>query len=522
MNYAKHISAKNTPQSQPLFGKKQVKNNAGGYVYSIDNFSQLRRFLILGNQGGSYYCSEQKMTLENAKCIQDCAANNLQKTLDIIVSIAMGNIAPKKDPSIFALAVLMIDHANEARKHVNTICKTATDLFHFVDYCNQLRGWGKGLRNAVANWYTSKTPSTLAYQVTKYQQRDGWSHRDVLRLCHAKPNSPEINEIFRYVCQREQWAKEHSNEYLQAVELMKSADSKMASQLIAEHNLVREHVPTHLLNDETVWNALLPKMPATALLRNLGKLSTMSILKPLSRQSIDICNKLTDINYMRGIHPYAVLLAIKNYSAGGGWRSSSSWSVNNQVVDALNKAYNNAFSQVPATNKRFYIGIDVSGSMSSPILNSNISCREAAAALAQSIVYVEPYTYTAGFCSHMVNLNIGKTDSLQSILSKTAALPFGNTDCAQPMLDALNKKIEVECFIILTDNETWCGRVHPSEALKQYRQKMGIDAKLIVVGMTATNFSIADPKDAGMLDVVGFDSTIPSLITEFVGGNILR
>jgi len=48
----------------------------------------------------------------------------------------------------------------------------------------------------------------------------------------------------------------------------------------------------------------------------------------------------------------------------------------------------------------------------------------------------------------------------------------------------------------------------------------GIDAKLVVVGMVANEFSIADPNDAGMMDVVGFDTTAPQLISDFASGSL--
>ena len=51
----------------------------------------------------------------------------------------------------------------------------------------------------------------------------------------------------------------------------------------------------------------------------------------------------------------------------------------------------------------------------------------------------------------------------------------------------------------------WAGKVHPHKALRAYRERTGIPAKLVVVGMTATGFSIADPDDGGMLDIAGFD-----------------
>ena len=51
-----------------------------------------------------------------------------------------------------------------------------------------------------------------------------------------------------------------------------------------------------------------------------------------------------------------------------------------------------------------------------------------------------------------------------------------------------------------------------------YRRASGIDARLIVVGMVSNGFSIADPADPGMLDVVGFDTATPQLISDFARG----
>jgi len=92
---------------------------------------------------------------------------------------------------------------------------------------------------------------------------------------------------------------------------------------------------------------------------------------------------------------------------------------------------------------------------------------------------------------------------------------MGGTDCALPMLYAAERKLDVDVFVVLTDSETWAGNIHPIQALQAYRQKAGIPAKLIVVGMVSNGFSIADPADAGMLDVVGFDTATPQLMSDF-------
>jgi len=42
------------------------------------------------------------------------------------------------------------------------------------------------------------------------------------------------------------------------------------------------------------------------------------------------------------------------------------------------------------------------------------------------------------------------------------------------------------------------------------------DAKAVVVGMTSNGFTVADPTDRGMLDVLGFDTNVPAVISDFV------
>jgi 60 kDa SS-A/Ro ribonucleoprotein len=105
-------------------------------------------------------------------------------------------------------------------------------------------------------------------------------------------------------------------------------------------------------------------------------------------------------------------------------------------------------------------------------------------------------------------------------MRQTSKHSFGATDCSLPMLHSLNNEIAVDTFIVITDSETWFGGMHPHKALQKYRQDMSIDAKLIVVGVTPTPFTIANPTDHGMLDVVGGDANLPKLITEFSAGRI--
>jgi hypothetical protein len=104
---------------------------------------------------------------------------------------------------------------------------------------------------------------------------------------------------------------------------------------------------------------------------------------------------------------------------------------------------------------------------------------------------------------------------------KLVEMPFSSTDCALPMVRALETREQVDAFVIYTDSETYMGKIHPQAALEEYRRTMGIDAKLIVVGMTSNCLTIADPKDLNTLNLAGFDTATPRLINDFISGGLL-
>jgi 60 kDa SS-A/Ro ribonucleoprotein len=84
------------------------------------------------------------------------------------------------------------------------------------------------------------------------------------------------------------------------------------------------------------------------------------------------------------------------------------------------------------------------------------------------------------------------------------------------MIWAGEHDVNVWAFIIYTDSETWAGNIHPAQALRQYRSEFVGDAKAVVVDMTSNGFTLADPNDRRMMDVVGFDTTVSAVIADIV------
>jgi 60 kDa SS-A/Ro ribonucleoprotein len=304
--------------------------------------------------------------------------------------------------------------------------------------------------------------------------------------------------------------------------LQRAEGAAEAARLIAEYDLPREAVPTQSLANPEVWAALLQRMPLEALVRNLATMTRVGLLAPLSEAATTVAARLRDGGAIRRarLHPVKLLAALLTYAAGQGQRSSATWTPVPAVVDALNDAFELAFGAVEPAGTRHLLALDVSGSMGVGAVAGvpGLTPRVAAAALSLVTLRSEPAIHTLAFSHTLVPLKLSARQRLDDVVAKTSNLAFGGTDCALPMLWALKERVAVETFVVLTDSETWFGAVHPAEALRRYREVMGIPAKLIVVGMVASRFSIADPADGGMLDVVGFDTAVPQLMRDFAAG----
>ena len=523
MSYLTRVISQPTPQSEPL-DQRQAPNSAGGYSYPVSDWTRLDRFLILGSEGGSYYASERKLTLENAGAVKRCAQEDGQRAVERIVEIADTGRAPRAGPPLFALAVCAANGDEDTRKLARSklpqVARTATHLMQFVEYSTIMRGWGRGLRNAVRDWYLRKEPGQVAYQLVKYRQREGWTHRDLLRKSHAlvSQDNDDLRAIFQWATHGDLPAESEATKLILAFEQAREADTPELVKLIRENRMSWEMVPAEQMGEAAVWEALAEDMPLTATLRNLGNLTRHGIVAPMKFQKVVESLERIGQPGPRPIHPIQVLQALLTYQKGKGQRGQNTWEPVAQVVEALDDAFERSFQQAPQTGKRLYLGIDVSGSMNSGEVAgvNGLTPRMAATAMAMAVARREPNYHLAGFQEEMVPLDITPRDRLTEAMGKTRNFPLRRTDCALPMLDAMQRKIPVDCFIILTDSETWFGDIHPMEALRRYRKKMQLPAKLVVVGMVANEFTIADPEDAGSLDVVGFDSAAPLMISGFV------
>ncbi len=374
------------------------------------------------------------------------------------------------------------------------------------------------------------------------------THRDLLRLSHPSARvgggNPTLGVTDEHGRMFEWIVRGGDTDGLPRIvegfaRAQSATTAREAAALVREYGLPREVLqPEHLTSGE-VWDALLGDMPMTALIRNLATMTRVGLLENRNATA-RVVAQLGDADRLRRarVHPVTVLAALRTYASGRGGRGRNEWRPVRAVVDALDAAFYASFGNVQPTGKRLLLALDVSGSMTGGSVAGvpGLSPRDASAALALVTASVEEQYEIVGFYAGrrgwktgvkrhagwgedgLTPLAISPRQRLDDAVDAVSGLPFGGTDCALPMLYARKTERAVDTFVVFTDSETWAGDIHPADALRDYRRASGIDARLVVVGMVSNGFSIADPADVGMLDVVGFDTATPQLISDFARG----
>lgn len=498
----------------------QIMNAAGGYVFSLDPMKQLLRFLILGSDSPTYYASPKELTADNAKCVIRCWTDHPKETADLILSVSEEGRAPRHSPVLFAVALGTVHSDQRVRQRayalIPTVCRTGTHLFELVGYYISLKhGWGRGFKRAISSWYDNMDIRSLSYQVIKYRNRNGYTHNRLLDLSHPKGFTEDHKNLYSWIVGKEM---SRSNEYIDG---FLRAQSLKPDEIIKSAELLKflpwEAFPTELHNIPAFWASLIPTMGMTALMRNLGRIARLGLTPPLSDLEEVIVKRFTSKEEIKRsrLHPFNVLVAMYTYKSGKGFRGNGTWTPSKRIIEALEEGFYLAFGNVPETKDRTMIGLDVSGSMSwVKLMDSPITPREAAAAMLMVTLRSAPRSYLQAFSHRLHDIDIGKNSSLEDVLRVTDRIPMGGTNGSLLIQKAINEKIPVDKFIVYTDNEWWDGK-HNFKLLESYRHKTGIPSKFISVGMTATRSTIADPRDTLSLDVVGFDTSAPTLIQEF-------
>jgi 60 kDa SS-A/Ro ribonucleoprotein len=548
MNY-NFFTNKSTPQSQPIPGRESemIQGRSGGWMFDAGIWKMLRRCLLIGTAQGTYYADRRELTGDFVNTVQQAIAEDANRVAEEILYASDGRSINNSAP-ILALVLLSMGESQEAKRAFMEIfpkvVRTGSHFYEWLSYTKSMRGFGKVIREVGKAWFSQEDVKALAYQLLKYQQRHGFKHRDALRLFHVKPDTDDRNQLFNWVVKGwENLPTDIPSDALAQIwwyEWLKRNPDK-TKEAIANGRLTHEMAAPIGNMDAEAWQLLFDEMPIGAMLRNLGSLTEIGVLKEerLSevssdkslrsvsdrRKSLDrVETVLNDKQYLRRgrIHPIDVLKALKTYQSGGKLgRSQKTWTPVPRIVDILEKALEFSFDVVEPTNKVFLHAVDVSGSMSGSTVSSvGLTCCEIATAMALVTAKAEKNYVIRGFATDFRDLNISKSDSFSSALKKASNQNFGGTDASVAYDWAIKNKFKADVICFWTDSESWAGYKHPQQALSQYRQKVNPNAKAVYVTLSPYQITLVDPKDNMSYDIAGFDPGAPRMIQMIATGEI--
>lgn len=544
-NAAKRLNK--TAQTQRA-RQDQVQNDAGGFVFKVSDQARLERFLILGVDGGTYYVNEVDHAKRNVDFLNEFIERDEATVLSTIVDVSVNGRAYRQTPALFALALLIANGKNKqaVKTEFKKVVRTGTHLYEIMNFLTSLQvGWGRAKREIVASWF-DRDADKLAYQAVKYRQRkfgeQRWTLRDVMRLSHPRDVNTSVADFIL--------GKPHDAvDDLRAIEGFKKI--QQAQSVADVHAVLREYemlswetIPTQFLKDVSVWKRLFAngQLRGQALVRNITRLARIGAFQDMNfaaayagqlmNQEMIVQTRLHPINFLNATVVYTEG-QMKTVRDRYGWEREErvkDWTTESVIVDALNEGFHRAFKAVEPAGKRTMLAIDVSGSMSAKANGLDLSCAQVSAAMAMTIARTEPAHIIRGFTAGsgrgwgradgLTDLGISARTDLATAMRNVQRHNWGSTDCSLPIRWAQENRVEVDTFVVITDNDTWAGDIHPFQALKEYRRKTGIDARMAVLGVQATDFTIADPSDRGMMDFCGFDSNAPRVLADFSAGRI--
>ncbi|MES9539674.1 TROVE domain-containing protein [Actinomadura sp. NPDC000600] len=543
------VSTVDTPQSRPIPGREteQVRNNAGGYGFAKDLWTRLEDFLILGTTGGTYYVGEDRLTADNAQVVFDAIAADGVRVVDLAteISTARPPRAPKNRPALFVLAAAAARGDADTRQAVKAslaqVARTTDHFATFFGYWKNLGGKataggtapviGRAMRTALASWFLKGDVDQVAWRVCKARQRktpsgEAFALRDALRIAHPKADSPARRALFGWIAGNV--SDEDVRTQVPSVDAFLTAQAVTspvaAIDVVQDRGVPWEFLPDAVLTDPGVWDELVDTIGMTALIRNLSRMTRIGTLTPMGDATRRAATRLTDADALAKarIHPMDLFLALRVYGAGHAQPNPRAdvqrWSPVPAIADALDEAYELSFGHMEPSGRRLLIAVDSSGSMSwGGVRHGGTtlgSCYEVGNAMAVILHRIE-----GGDC-HVIDVDTAVHASRVTARTNLREIGSwrpsgGGTDLSLPFQWAQQQRLDVDGVVVFTDNETWAGRQHPSQALAAYRRAVNGDVRVVLAAMAANGHTIGDPRDEGVLNMAGLDASLPMVVNGY-------
>ena len=512
------------------FVRADTKNEAGGVAYALAPKHALAQLAATGCFNGTFYAAADEQ-LATVKTLIDQVADNaflaklavysreraMMKDMPVALLLALS----KRDPALF-------------RKVFDRVVDNGRTLRTLVQFVRSgqfgRKGLSYSLQRAVQRWLNSASVEKLLSASIGNDP----SLRDVLRLARPTPPDNARRALFGWLTDKpvEKWApatEADLPEEVMALAAFRKAESAEAQVLILGNMHARWDLLADTAKGSAVWAAIARKMGPQALRMNLNTLVRHGVIGPENREMTDyVAARLSDPDEIRRSRqfPYQFLAAYMNVGD----------EVPQKIKTALHKAAEIACGNVPELPGPVVIGLDVSGSMASPVTGnrgrgatSKMHCVDVAALFAAAILRRNPDSVVIPFDTSAYEAKVDPGDTVLSLAERLAKYGGGGTNCSLP-LAAANAKFANRHFagcVLVSDQESWvgAGRNGSTAVMTEWQTfvrnqvrlhgKDFAGPKLVCIDLQSYTTTQA-PERSDILNVGGFSDAVFNVIAAFL------
>lgn len=478
-------------------------NLAGGIAYDTGAEHSLAQYACTGTFNGTYYASAKE---ETSTLIE--LANNVSPLFLAQCAVYSRKFGYMKDMPAVLLAVLSSRDSELFKKAFPLVCDNGKMVKNFVQVMRSgitgRKSLGSAPKKAISAWLNNSTPDYLLKQSVGNDP----SLADIIKMVHPSPSDKERENFYGYLIGKKLDSRKKLPALVKAFEKFKTATPgsreipDLPFQLLASSNLTDEEWKTIAKNGAWQFTRM-----------NLNNFAKHNLFHD-PMLVVEIAQKLTNKAEIQKskVFPYQLFQAFRNTT-----------DLPRSITNALQDAMDTSVENIPKINTEIHIGVDSSGSMGSPVINSysqsgaRVTCNEVASLFASSIFRVNDLAHVYQFdtsCSEVTGLN-----PRDSVISNAGKINRngGGTDCASFIAKLNQTSAKGDLVIMISDNESWAGgqygyRTGTMTQWEAYK-KRNPKAVLVCIDLTPGRTAQAVGKD--ILLVGGFSDTVFTVISKF-------
>jgi 60 kDa SS-A/Ro ribonucleoprotein len=509
-------------------------NEAGGRAYRLAPKHALAQLAATGCFNGTYYTeADQQLSalvslvegVDDNLFLAKLAVYSRQRAYLKDMPAALLVLLSRRDPKLFRRAFeRVVDNGR--------VLRTLFQMIRSGQFGR--KGLSYALQRAFQHWFNRAGVG----QLLSASIGNDPSLRDVLRLARPTPADNTRRALFGWLTDKpvDKWAPATAEDLPEEVHWL-TAFRAAATEAEQVDILGWSHFRWDLLADAirgpAVWKAVARQMGPQALRMNLNTLARHQVLA--DTEMVDfVAGRIADAEEIVRSQqfPYQFLAAYLN--AGD--------EVPQRIKAALTRAAETACGNVPELPGPVVIGLDVSGSMASPVTGrrgpgatSRMRCVDVAALFAAAVLRRNPDSVVIPFDTAAYEARVDPEDSILSLAERLAKFGGGGTNCALPLATA-NGKYRARRFagcVLVSDCESWVGSgLYGSTGVmtewqafvKNQARLHGADfagPKLVSINIQPYGTTQA-PERSDILNVGGFSDAVFGVVASFLGDDADR